>query len=68
MDLFAKVPIMKCDICGQAVENSEDLREHKEQAQPADVGDSSVDDLERPDLLGDTPEESAASEIPKPTH
>jgi hypothetical protein len=26
-----------------------------------------ADNLERPDLLGDTPEESAASEIPKAT-
>jgi hypothetical protein len=67
-DLFAKEAIMKCDICGQTVENSEDLRAHNEQAHPADLGDKSMDDLEKPDLLGDTPEESAAVEVPKVTH
>jgi hypothetical protein len=55
---------MECDICGQDVENSEDLQKHKEQAHPKGVGDN----LETPDLLGDTPEESGASEIPKATH
>ena len=60
--------MMECDICGQAVENSEDLQKHKEEAHPTGKGDESMDDLEKPDLLGDTPEESAVSEIPKPTH
>ena len=59
---------MECDICGQGVENSEELQKHKERAHPSGVGDNSVDNLERPDLAGDTPEESAASEIPKPTY
>ena len=59
---------MKCDICGQTVENSEDLRAHNEQEHPADLGDKSMNDLEKPDLLGDTPEESAAVEVPKVTH
>lgn len=59
---------MECDICGQAVENSEDLQKHKEQAHPTGEGDKSMDNLEKPDLLGDTPEESAVSEIPKPTY
>ncbi len=59
---------MECDICGQDVENSEDLKLHKERAHPTGVGDKSMDNLETPDLLGDTPEESAASEIPKATH
>jgi hypothetical protein len=27
-----------------------------------------MDNLEKPDLLGDTPKESATSEIPKATH
>jgi hypothetical protein len=55
---------MECDICGQEVENSEDLMKHKEQAHAAGVGEN----LERPDLIGDIPEEeSAASEIPKAT-
>jgi hypothetical protein len=56
--------IMKCDICDQHVENSEELQKHMEQAHPSGAGDN----LERPDLLGDTPEESAAAEPPLPTH
>ncbi len=59
---------MECDICGQDVENSEELQKHKERAHPAGVGDTSVDNLEEPDHLGETPEESAAREVPKPTH
>jgi hypothetical protein len=55
---------MECDICGQEVKNSEELEKHKELMHPADEGDS----LERPDLLGDTPDESASIEGPKPTH
>ena len=55
---------MKCDICDQHVENSEELQKHIEQAHPTSVGD----DLEKPDLLGDTPEESAVVEPPLPTH
>jgi hypothetical protein len=54
---------MKCDICDQHVENSEELQKHTEAAHPAGAGD-----LEKPDLLGDTPEESAAVEAPLPTH
>jgi hypothetical protein len=55
---------MECDICGQNVENSEDLQGHKEREHPTGVGDKSNDYLERPDLLSDAPEESAASEMP----
>ena len=53
---------MKCDICGEDVENSEELQKHKELAHPA-----GADNLEKPDLLGDTPEESAAIEVAQPT-
>ena len=67
-DLFAKEAIMECDICGQEVENSEDLQKHKERAHPTGVGTKSIDNLEKSGLLGDTSEESAASEIPKATH
>ena len=59
---------MECDICGQDVENSEELQKHKERMHPTGEGDKSVDNLEKPDLLGDTPEESAASQPPIPTH
>jgi hypothetical protein len=59
---------MKCDICGQDVENSEELQKHKEEAHPTDEDDKSTDNLERPDLLGDTPDESAQVETQKPTY
>jgi hypothetical protein len=53
--------IMKCDICGQDVENSD----HMEQSHATGVGD---DKLEKPDHLGETQDESAEREVPKPTH
>lgn len=59
---------MECDICGQDVENSEDLQKRKEQAHSRGVDDKLTDNLERPYLLGDTPGESALNEIPKATH
>ena len=55
---------MECDICGQNVENSEDLQKHKERAHPTGMGDESMDNLEKPDLLGDSPEESAKESGP----
>ena len=54
---------MECDICGQGVENSEELLAHMERAHPTGEGD-----LEKPDHLGETMEESAEREVPKPTH
>ncbi len=54
---------MECDICGQNVENSEDLQKHKEQVHAT----GAAENLERPDLVGDIPDESAPSEIPKAT-
>jgi hypothetical protein len=62
---------MECDICGQGVENSEELQKHKEFAHPAgvsDQSDKSMDNLEQPDLSEDTPEESPAIEAPVPIH
>jgi hypothetical protein len=59
---------MKCDICGQDVENSEELQKHKEQVHPTDDDDKSTDNLERPDLLGDTPDKPAHVETQKPTY
>jgi hypothetical protein len=61
--IFAKESIMKCDICGDDVQNSEQLLVHMEQAHPAGVGD-----LEKPDHLGETTEESSQREVAKPTH
>jgi hypothetical protein len=63
-----KGAIMKCDICGQDVDKSEDLQKHNELVHPTGVGDASMDNLEKPDHLGDTPEESAETEIPLVTH
>lgn len=54
---------MTCDVCSQEVGNSEELQKHKELAHPA-----GADNLEKPDLLGDTLEESAAIEVAQPTH
>jgi hypothetical protein len=59
---------MECDICGQDVKNSEELQTHRERMHPAVEDDKSKDNLEKPDLLGDTLEESATSEAPLPTH
>jgi hypothetical protein len=58
LDLFATEAIMECDICGQDVENSEDLKMHKERTHPAGARAN----LERPDLVGDAPDESEASD------
>jgi hypothetical protein len=59
---------MKCDICGQDLDNSKALQAHIEQMHPAGVSDKSIGDLEAPAHVGDTPEESAAVEIPLVTH
>ena len=59
---------MDCDICGKEVENSDELRKHMEQSHPTGVGGNFADNLEKPDHLGETPEESAEREVPKPTH
>src|ERR1700693_1042213 len=55
--------IMGCDICGQDVENSDELQKYKERAHPTGVGDDSMDNLEKPDHLGE-PRESAERESP----
>jgi hypothetical protein len=59
---------MECDICGRDVENSEELQTHMEREHPAGAGDNSTDNLEKPDHLGETQQESAEREVPKPTH
>lgn len=50
---------MVCDICGQDVENSEELNKHNERTHLTGAGDESMDNLEQPDQLGNTPEESS---------
>jgi hypothetical protein len=60
---------MKCEICGQDVKNSEDLKDHKERMHAtAAAAVKTADNLEQPDLLGDTPEVSAEIDVPKATH
>lgn len=48
---------MECEICGQEVDNSEDLKKHLERLHPAaDRSDSELkepDMLEKPDLMGE---------------
>jgi hypothetical protein len=56
---------MKCDICGEDVKNSEELEKHMERLHPTDEADTEKG--ETPDLLGDTPQESAEVETPLPT-
>jgi hypothetical protein len=62
---------MKCEICGEDVKNSEELQKHKERLHPTDEADTEKGDTEKgetPDLLGDTPDESAEVETPLPTY
>jgi len=59
---------MKCEICGQDVKSSEDLQDHKERMHAAAAAVKTADNLEQPDLLGDTPEVSAEIDVPKATH
>lgn len=56
---------MNCDICGEDVKNSEELQKHMERQHPTDEGDK--ENGESPDLVGDTPQESAEVENPLPT-
>jgi hypothetical protein len=49
-DLFAEEAIMKCDICGQDIENSEELAKHKEEMHPPEKSDESIENVEKPDL------------------
>jgi hypothetical protein len=42
--------LMKCDICGQDIENSEALLKHMEEMHPPEKGDKSIDNVEKPDL------------------
>jgi hypothetical protein len=57
---------VKCDICGEDVKNSEELQKHMERQHPTDENDK--ENGESPDLLGDTPDESAEIEPPRPTY
>jgi hypothetical protein len=59
---------VECDICRQDVKNSADLLNHMERVHPTGPGDTSMDKLEKPDHMGETPEESAEMEVPKPIH
>ncbi len=40
---------MKCDICGEEIVNSEEMKAHKEREHPLD--DSQEGELEKPDML-----------------
>jgi hypothetical protein len=49
---------MECNICGQEVDNSEDLQKHKENMHAMGEAEESMDNLEKPDLMGEPKEES----------
>jgi hypothetical protein len=53
---------------GMVPQSRRELDKHRDRAHPPSTGGESLNELEKPDLLGDTPDESAASEIPKATH
>jgi hypothetical protein len=53
---------VECEICGQEVDNSEDLQKHKERLHPVSQSDDSS--LEKPDLMDET-SESEPDEVPE---
>src|SRR5712671_6040565 len=52
---------LKCDICDQEFANSEEVKNHKEQAHPMGEGDG-----EKPDLLENPGMKPEESEMPEP--
>ncbi|MDQ2944101.1 MAG: hypothetical protein M3R21_10600 [Candidatus Dormibacteraeota bacterium] len=54
---------MKCDICGQDVENLEDLKKHKEEVHPAAETVKPEEYVERPDVVADAPDESVGGQL-----
>jgi hypothetical protein len=55
---------MKCDVCGQEVANSEELKAHQERVHPMSSGDGEMPDmLDRPEAGSDMPE---TDKVPEP--
>ena len=54
---------MECDICGQEVDNSEDLARHLERLHPTYEGNKPVENGEKPDFV--TRPESESIEAPE---
>jgi hypothetical protein len=52
---------LKCDICDQEFANSEEVKNHKEQAHPMGEGDG-----EKPDLMENPGMKPEESEMPEP--
>jgi hypothetical protein len=54
---------VKCDLCGREFNNSDELKQHKEEVHPMDEGKVPDRDEENPEIERDMPE-SEPAEIP----
>ena len=46
---------MQCDVCGAEVENSEEMKAHKEREHSLDERDGEDEELEKPDFMEGEP-------------
>lgn len=51
---------MRCDLCDKEFNNTDELRQHKEQMHPMDQGDTPDLDRENPEIERDMPEPEPA--------
>jgi hypothetical protein len=56
---------MKCDLCQKEFNNSDELKQHKEQVHPMDEGGTPDRDHENPEVKRETPEGEEV-ELPTP--
>ncbi|MDQ6719891.1 MAG: C2H2-type zinc finger protein [Candidatus Dormibacteraeota bacterium] len=56
---------MKCDMCGKEFNNSEELKQHKEQVHPMDKGETPDIDRENPEIKREVAD-SDQVEMPPP--
>lgn len=56
---------MKCDLCGKEFNNSEELKQHKEQVHPMDEQETPDIDRENPEIKREMPD-SGEVEMPTP--
>ena len=55
---------MKCDLCDREFNNSEELKQHKEQVHPMDDSEMRDMDKENPEIDGEVPDTDV--ELPAP--
>ena len=55
---------MKCDLCGKEFNNSEELKEHKEQVHPMDESGAPDMDKENPEIKREVPDSEPVVEMP----